>query len=331
MIAAHVPAAIVATAAEDYAAKQKFYDDVRAGNYAQAADEGAAYVAAHPGDVRFALDVAYAQISAGRRAQAIELLRTLAHAADPDVAHKAQAQLAVMEQPGSPPGAYTGTHGYAYAYSDYESRFADLFNGALVRYDLGPPAWAIPYVALHLTYDTRSGVPGVAQVYNDNAAATDAGLRFPLGVYGYGFAEGGYSFGLRGQESFPEDRFGFAYSRDFGNSGTPQPHALLDGSLVEYSRFQGNIIAYAQASYDVSAAQPPLRPIFGGSLAFDAHRLYYNNYAEAYAGWLVRASPVWNVRAVALTGTYLNRGFDLPENRSYRGFRILGVMGVNIP
>ncbi len=323
-----IPAIVVAADA-DYATRAKFYDDVRAGNYAAAADEGEAYLAKHPGDQQFALDVAYAELNAGRRAAALARFQSLEASADPKIAQQARNQVAAMSS-GVGSGGYGGTRGYAYAYSDYETRFADLFNGGFVRYDLGRRAWAIPYVAFQFTYDTRSGAPGVAQIYNDNAAVTSAGLRFPLGVYGYAFAQGGYSAGLRSQPSFPEDRFGFAYSRDFGSTAAPQPHALLDGSLAEYSRFQGNIIGYAQGSYDVSLNEQPLRAIGGGAFAFDAHRLYYNNYAEAYAGLLVRGSPVWSIRAVALTGTYLPRGIDPPIDRSYRGFRVLGVIGVDV-
>jgi hypothetical protein len=326
-----IPAVVVA-ADEDYAARAQFYADVAAGRYAKAADEGEAYLAKHPADEQFALDVAYAELSANRRAQATARFETLEKSSNATVAKAARNQLAAMapESGSAAGGGYLGTHGYAYAYSDYESRFADLFNAGFVRYDLGRPSAAIPYVAFHLTYDTRSGAPGVAQIYNDNAAVTSLGVRFPLGIYGYGFAEGGYSCGLRGQPSFPEDRFGFAFSRDYGSTGAPQPHALLDGSIAEYSRFVGNVITYAQGSYDVSIHDASMRPIAGGSIALDAHRLYYNNYAEAYAGVLVRGSPVWSIRAVALTGTYLGRGIDPPSNPSYRGIRVLGVFGVNV-
>jgi hypothetical protein len=318
-------AAIVVAADADYALRARFYDEVRAGNYAAAADDGEAYLAKHPQDGAFALDVAYVELNAGRRAQAEARFRSLAASSDAKVAAAASKQLAAM----SGGGGGGGTRGYAYAYSDYESRFADVFNGGLVRYDLTAPSAAIPYLALHLTYDTRSGAPGVAQIYNDNAAVFNGGMRFPLGVYGYGFAEAGYSAGLRRQPSFLEDRFGFAYSRDFGSVSERKPHALLDGSIAEYSRFVNNIIGYGQVSYDVPLAQP-LRAIAGGSFAFDSHRLYYNNYAEGYGGLLLRMSPAWNIRAVALTGTYLGRGIDPPSDASYRGFRVLAVFGANV-
>jgi tetratricopeptide (TPR) repeat protein len=312
-------------AKSDDGLRARFYDEVRSGNYKTAAADGETYLEKHPNDAPFALDVAFAELNAGMRAQAIARFRALEKSADPAVAKTATAQLAAMS--GSGGGS---VRGYAYAYTDYESRFADLFNVGLVRYDLGRAAWAIPYAALHLTYDTRSGAPGVAQIYNDNAAVTSAGLRFPLGVYGYGFAEGGWSTGLRRQPSFGEDRFGFAFSRDYGDTAGSKPHALLDGSLAEYSRFVGNVITYAQGSYDVSVNNPPLRALAGGTVALDAHRLYYNNYAEGYAGLLFRASPVWSIRAVALTGTYLGRGINPPADPSYRGFRVLGVIGVNV-
>ncbi|HTA40244.1 MAG TPA: hypothetical protein VK760_14265 [Candidatus Acidoferrales bacterium] len=321
-------AAIVVAADEDYALRVKFYDDVRAANYAAAADEGEAYLAKHPDDEAFALDVAYAELNAGRRAQAEARFRTLASSGNAKVGEPAQKQLAAMS--GASGSANTGgTRGYAYAYSDYESRFADVFNGAFVRYDLEGPSPAIPYLAFHLTYDTRSGAPGVAQIYNDNAAVFNGGVRFPIGTYGYGFFEAGYSAGLRRQPSFLEDRYGFAYSRDYGTLSERKPHALLNGSIADYSRFAANIIGYGQASYDVTIAQP-LRAIAGGTVAFDTHRLYYNNYAEGYAGLVVRGSPVWYVRAVALTGTYTGRGVDPPSDPSYRGYRVLAVFGADL-
>lgn len=323
-------AAIVVAADADYALRAAFYDEVRAKNYTKAADDGEAYLAKHPDDRAFALDVAYAELSAGRRAQAIARFEQLAASGDPKVAPAARAQLAAMNGGGGSAAAYVPPRGYAYAYSDYESRFADVFSGGFVRYDLAKWAPVIPYAALNVTYDTRSGAPGVAQIYNDNAAVLGAGLRFPTSVYGYGFIQAGYSQGLRKQRSFWEDRFGYAYSRDYGDTARPQPHAQTNFSIADYSRFQSNVISYVQGSYDVSLNNQPLRAIGGGTMAFDAHRLYYNNYAEAYAGLMVRGSPVWYVRGVALTGVYLGRGVDRPADPSYRGFRVLGVIGVDV-
>lgn len=322
-----IPAAVIVAADDAYAQRAQFYADVAAGLYAKAADEGEAYLTQHPGDEQFALDVAYAELSAGRREKATARFQALAKSQNATVAKAASNQLAAMSL-GNRPYAYSPDRGYAYASSDYESRFADLFNFGSIRYDLTAPAWAIPYAAFQVSYDTRSGVPGAAQIYNDNAAVVGAGLRFPVGTTGYGyfFAQGGYSFGLRGQRSFPEDRIGFAYSRDYGSTAAPQPHEALYDSVAQYSRFS-NTIAYSQGSYDFSIHDFPMRPIAEYFLALDTQRLYYNNYANLYGGVLVRGSASWNLRTEVFTGNYLGRGLALPENHGYRGIRVLGVFG----
>src|SRR6516165_856088 len=139
----------------------------------------------------------------------------------------------------------------------YESQFADVIFEADGRYDLIPHGPVLPYAKLIVGYDTRSGVPGIDQVFNENAIIPAVGVRAPFGAEEYAevFAQGGYSFGLRGQRSFPESRWGFDYSRDYGSSFlNPHPHAELNGELVAYSRFAGNILGSVDVFYDARLA-----------------------------------------------------------------------------
>jgi hypothetical protein len=318
------PPAIVIAADAAYEQRAAFYEAVNQKAYAKAAAIGEAYLKTHPDDDRFALDLAYAEINAGRNTEAIALLRKLRSSSDATVASAAGRQLDVMIAPAT---TYTPPPGYAYVYSQYESALADVFNGANLRYDLlnpNPVYGARPFVALHLSYDTRSGVPGYGQVYNDNAAVFDMGFRDPIGPYGYVFVEGGYSVGLRGQPSFADFRYGVAYSRDLGLPTAPQ-HALLDGSIATYSRYQGNTLGYLAPSYDVRL-KGPLRAIAGVTYAFDVRGLNGNNYVDIYAGPMLRASSAWALRTVVVRRTYLT-----PTPANYTGFRALLVYGSGLP
>jgi len=220
---------------------------------------------------------------------------------------------------------------YAYAYGDYESRFADVFSGINARYDFSGGTIR-PYAALNVSYDTRSGVPGASQIFNDDAAVISAGLRAPLGKneYGYLFALGGYSIGLRGQPDYGDVRYGIAYSRDYGTLFTAKPHTQVNVSAAVYSRYQGNAISYLQGSHDARIAGA-LRGIAGLTLAADSHRLYYNNFAEGYAGLIVPVSDQINLRFVGVQGTYLPRGIDRPVPATYSGYRALLVFGAGVP
>jgi hypothetical protein len=89
-------------------------------------------------------------------------------------------------------------------YSEYDSRYADFFNNVTSDAELGSGTF-VPYAALDVDYDTRSGVPGLADVYNDNAVVPRIGYRTALDRNHFSdiFATVGYSFGLRSQLSFP--------------------------------------------------------------------------------------------------------------------------------
>jgi tetratricopeptide (TPR) repeat protein len=314
--------AIVVAADDAYVQRAAFYDAVKQKNYTRAVSLGQAYLKANPSDDRFALDVAYAEINAGRTEDAIALLERLSSSSDPNVAALASRQLSSLT---APVPVYHPPPGYAYLYSQYESALADVFNGASIRYDLINPLHGVrPFAALHLSYDTRSGVPGFGQVYNDNAAVFDGGLRDPIGPYGYAFVEAGYSAGLRGQKSFPEVRYGFAYSRDYGSLQGPV-HALLDGSIATYSRYQGNTLGYLAPSADVRVAGA-LRGIGGVTYAFDVRGLPGNNFVDVYGGPMLRLSNALALRTVAVRRMYLT-----PSPADYTGFRALLVYGTGFP
>lgn len=321
-----IVAAIVIADDSGFAQRTQFYDAVRAGHDAQAVEIGKAYRAAHPDDDTFALDLAYAEIRAGDTADAKALLQTLGASPNAQVAKAANAQLAAMS---SRSRAYVADRGYAYGYAQNEARFGDNIFGGFARYDLSKPAAVMPYAVVRFNYDTRSGVPGIGQIYQEDAVVGSVGFRAPIGVYSYAYIDGGYSVGLRSQPNLWDSRYGIVGSRDYGTQDGPKPHFLWDYSVAEYSRFQGNVIGYLAASYD-PILSGHLRAIAGGSYNFDAHRLYYNNYDEVYGGLLYRLSPTLALRAVEVGGTYLPRGIAIPSPRGYSTFRALLVFGAGL-
>jgi hypothetical protein len=330
------PAAVVAVQDVDQQAKQRFYNDVTQKNYSDAFTEADAYLARHPDDNKFGLDVAYAELSAGHVDDAKARLHRLTQCGDPTVASAALRQLDAMQPvsgagPAFVPVGRTRDNGYMYVYSQNESRFQDTFSGMFLRYDLGTNAIR-PYVALNVAYDTRSGVPGIAQVYNDNAAVASFGIRAPIGMsqYGYVFASAGESVGLRGERTFPETRYGVAYSRDYGTMFNSRPHSQVNVSAAVYSRYAGNAIGYFQGSRD-ERITPGMRGLYGANVGLDGQRLYYNNFAEGYAGLIFPLTHEINFRVVGVEGTYISRGTPIPVSSSYSSARALFVFGANVP
>jgi len=210
------------------------------------------------------------------------------------------------------------------ASAEYDSEFADVIVDLTARYDLITRGTVLPYARLILSYDTQPSTPGLSEIYNEDAVIPSAGLRLPLGSERYGeiFVQGGYSFGLQGQLSFPETRFGFDYSRDYGSSfQSAYPHAQLNGELIDYSRFAGNIIGAADAHYDARLATS-LRALIGADLSFDDHREYGDNYAEAYGGFRIPLASELDLDLTGVEGFYFSRGIDRPNPASYSSFRI---------
>jgi hypothetical protein len=207
---------------------------------------------------------------------------------------------------------------------EYDSQFADVLFDVDARRDLVVYGTIVPYADLIVAADTQTTEAGLSELYNENAVIPSFGVRYPFGEFEYGelFAQAGYSFGVRGQLSYPETRYGFDYSRDYGASyRSAYPHGEVAGELVDYSRFSGNIIGEVQAYYDAQAT-PWLRPILGSDLGFDTHRDYGNNYIEVYGGFMVPLSNVFDFRFVGVDGVYLSRGVDRPSPAGYSGIRL---------
>ncbi|MBV8636503.1 MAG: hypothetical protein JO322_00320 [Candidatus Eremiobacteraeota bacterium] len=302
--------------------KQQFYDEMKQHRYDAAVSEANTYLAQHPNDDAFRLDAAYAALGAGDQKAARTDLEYLSKSSDPQISAEATKQLALMTSAAAAPG-------YLYFSVHNEARFADTFNSLNVRYDLGHSAIR-PFASLDASYDTRSGAPGISPVYNDNAAVIALGLRAPFGrlQYGYFYASGGESIGLRGEPSFGDVRYGAAYSRDFGSMDRPEPHTQFYGDVSVYSRYQGDAIGYFQASHDVPIGGH-VRVIGGINWALDSQRVYYNNFAEAYAGLAVPFGTTTSLRIEGVAGDYLPRGIDV-QRPFYSTLRILLVSGQSI-
>lgn len=207
---------------------------------------------------------------------------------------------------------------------EYDSQFADLIVDASARHDLSVRGTVLPYAGISLAYDTEAAQAGLSEVFTEDAVIPALGLRLPLGSGQYGelFAQGGYSFGFQGQRSFPETRWGFDYSRDYGASfATALPHTQLNGSLVTYSAFAGNLIGSADVYHDARIS-PGFRALLGAGVSFDSHRAYGNNYAEAFAGFLVPLSRELDLQFAGVQGEYLSRGVGVPSPPWYSTFRI---------
>lgn len=210
------------------------------------------------------------------------------------------------------------------ANAEYDSHFADGLFDVDARRDFLYYGTIVPYADLFAAVDTQSIEQGLSELNNENAVIPSLGVRYPIGEFEYGelFAQAGYSFGLRGQLSYPETRYGFDYARDYGLSfQSAYPHGEVAAQIADYSRFAGNIIGEADAYYDARVT-PWLRPMVGADLSFDSHREYGNNYVEAYGGFMIPLSAVFDFRFVGVAGTYLSRGIDRPSPSGYSGIRL---------
>ena len=316
-----IVAAIVVADDTGFAQKQEFYDAVKAGDDTKAVEIGKAYLAAHPDDDVFALDVAYAELRTGNRADATALLRKLRDSTNANVRAAAIAQLDVMS-------GHAADHGYAYNAVQYESRFDDVIFDGFNYYNLAVSHRFNLYASLRYTYDTRSNV-AIGQIYFANYVAPGLGVRQWMGSYAYAYAEAAYAFGLGGQRSLSEVRYGVAGSRDYGLLNSDKPHALLDGNIAAYSQFDGNVIGYLQMHYDVKLAGH-LRPAIGWRAYGDAQRLTYNNFLEVQEGAVYWFTPGLYLEGFGVQGTYDGRGTPLANPRGYSTWRVLLVSGLGI-
>lgn len=316
-----IVAAIIAADETGFAQRQAFYDAVRAGNDRQAVEVGKAYLAAHPDDDAFALDVAYAELRIHDRAEAVALLQRLTHSTNAQVSAAARAQLALLA------GRVAG-RGYAYNAFIYESRFNDYIGDGFNYFNVAGSGHTNLYLSLRYTYDTASN-PAVGEIFFANYIAPGVGVRYVFGPYVYAYAEAAYSFGIEGQASLATTRVGVAGSRDYGLLNSDKPHVLVDANISQYSRFAGNVIGYAQMHYDVKLVGH-LRPVLGWRAFADAHRLSYNNFLEVQEGALYWFTPGLYIEGFGVQGTYDGRGTPLVSPRGYSTWRVLLVSGLGI-
>jgi len=205
----------------------------------------------------------------------------------------------------------------------YDSQYDDTISNLTLRHDFVSDTAVVPYAAFILDYDTRS-TAAEPEIYNDDAAITNLGAYAYVDKDAYAsvFAAGGYSFGLRGRQSYPESRYGFAYYRSYGSSWESNlPHVMTYAYVTDYSRYAGNVLEESSASIDARLS-PRLRALAGGDFNFDTHREYGNNYTELFGGLLFPVSPNAGLQTVGAYGRYLPRGVDAPENLYYTTIRV---------
>lgn len=314
----------VATAARKQLADlllQAAYDASGKGDHVAAMASLKEYLTIKPDDDQARLQLAYELNALGRNDEARQEFAKLTASPTADIAKKAGAAVANLSPVSHT--AYVAPPGSLYGYVIHDNRFADTFYGADLRYDLNA-ARVVPYLIAHLSSDTRSGAPGAAEIFNDDALVLGAGVRTAVSKRVSAFAEAGSSIGLRGKESFPEVRYGVTYYAEFGSINAA--HTTIEGSAVEYSRFT-NFIFYGSLTHDFPV-HGPLRAVVGLNGALDAHRFYYNNYAEAYLGLQLRLGKPVTLRLIHAYGTYLDRGIGAPQ-RSYESTRAEALFGIS--
>lgn len=317
-----IVAAIIMADDTSFAQRQAFYDAVKAGDDKKAVEIGKTYLAAHPDQDAFALDVAYAELRAGDHADAVVLFEKLEESTNPHVASTARQQLALLS-------GRLSNYGYAYNAVQYESRFNDIIFDGFNYFNLAGTQHFNLYASLRYTYDTQSN-PAIGQIYFENYVAPGIGVRERITPYSYVYAEAAYAIGLGGQRTVSEVRYGVAGSRDFGLLNSEKPHALVDGNISEYSRFDGNVIGYLQMHYDVKFAGH-LRPVLGWRAYADTQRLSYNNFLEVQEGALYWFTPGLYLEGFGVQGTYDGRGSMPVQPRGYSTWRVQLIYGSRIP
>lgn len=287
---------------------QLAYTDEALKDYTAALTALERYLTLAPSDERAKLERAYDLQDAGQPAAATAQFAALRTSPDQAVADQATREWQARQ--------VTRQSWELFGYDLNESRFADNFYG----FDLRKTFTATPiqpYAVLHVVGDTRSSGPGQnAQIFSDNAAVVDAGLRAHVAPGTYLFAEGGVGIGTRGEGTISDLRYGLASSQQWGRF----PSGLsLDASLAYYSRYAGNTIGYINVLKAVQL-HGPVSFVFGIEGALDAQRLYYNNYINEVGG-LQFGTPWVKVRIEGYAGQYLARGSNQPANTTYSSFR----------
>jgi hypothetical protein len=306
--------------ADDAFAMDLAYADLKAGNTVAArsiVSAREAYLRTHPEAAKFWLELSYRAADAKQYQQAISDVGSYLAIAPSD--SSAWAQLASYQN-----DFWGGARNSTYAYSYYDGRFNDVFLGADQIYTLSPNRGIQPYLAVHLSEDLRSGAPGTSQIYSDDALITDFGLRQSIGENIRIFAEGGYGFGLRGQGSIPDLRYGLTYDQQWGNA--PLEYTSVDLSAASYARYAGNAISYYDALH--AFAGRAYRPLLGVNGGLDSRRLFGNNYIEGLYGVEFGEGKV-KYRILGVEGTYLTRGTTIPTKAEYSSLRAMLVLGLS--
>jgi len=275
------------------------------------------YIALEPGDDHAKLELAYAELGRGDRADANAELRTLSTSTMPDVSDAARRQLAAGTSSGGG-AARLDVFGYA----ENDSRFHDTFYGLDARYALAPTRIE-PYVAFHFSDDAKSSSLPATTILNDDVAILALGVRTKLTPIVYAFVEGGEAQSLLTGHVETDLRTGLLLSTRLGAGGR-KSQTQIDASAVHYSRYVDNI-AYLNVSHDFYIGNKIVRGVVGVNAALDTSRAFYNNAAETFGGLQVRRGSL-TFRLVGVVGTYLGRGIDPPE-RWYSSIRPILLVG----
>ena len=270
------------------------------------------YIVLAPDDDRAKLERAYALLAEGKDAEAHAALVALAQSPTEDVATAARSQLAVARA-----GSFRPTRLDVFGYAENDSRFHDTFYGLDARYKLATSR-VEPYLAFHLSNDAKASSVPASDILNDNVAILAFGLRTKIAPVVYAFAEAGQAHSLLTGHDQTDLRFGFLGSTRIGAGGT-KPQTQIDASLTHYSRYL-NTIAYGNVAHDFFLGSPIVRGVVGSNVALDTSRAFYNNAIEGFAGVQARAGGI-TLRVIAVEGTYLGRGIDLPARRTYSSIR----------
>ncbi|MBV8602999.1 MAG: hypothetical protein JO359_15660 [Candidatus Eremiobacteraeota bacterium] len=278
---------------------QLAYTDESLQDYPAALTALTRYLALKPDDQRALLERGYLLVHVGKADEATAQFAALRSSPDPAVAKQATAEWEARQ-----PARARSWDVFGYAYN--ESRFGDTFYGFDLRKSLAATPIE-PYAVLHVVGDFNSGSGQNAQIFSDNAAIADVGLRARIASGTYLFAQGGAGFGTRGQGTISDLRYGLLSSNRWGGVSNG---LTVDASAVMYSRYAGNWIGYLNLRKGIQLGNSAAF-ILGIDGALDSQRLYYNNFINEVGG--IQVGTQWvKVRLEAYAGQYLGRGTGRP-------------------
>ena len=217
-----IVAAIIIADDTGFAQRQAFYDAVKAGDDKKAVEIGKTYLAAHPDQDAFALDVAYAELRAGDHADAVALFEKLEESTNPHVASTARQQLALLS-------GRLSNYGYAYNAVQYESRFNDIIFDGFRLSTISPGRSISISTRRYVTRTTPVQSRDRADLFRKLCGAGNRSTRTDHSVQLRVCRSGvRMRIGLGGQRTVSEVRYGVAGSRDFGLLNSEKPHDSVD-------------------------------------------------------------------------------------------------------